>query len=118
MRTQGSTRFRAGRFRAATPFVSAIVLADRAALRLRVLPLFGRVVRDKEPLEIVFADVQHVWLHGRSATIARTDASRLPPVTVARWLGQAVAAGAGVAIGKSSGRRCRRFVKHWRPPAR
>ncbi|MEQ1700867.1 MAG: hypothetical protein ABMA25_12205 [Ilumatobacteraceae bacterium] len=118
MRSQGSTRFRAGKFRAATPFVNATVLADRAELRLRVLPLFGKAVRNKPPLEILFADVQHVWTHGRSATIARTDASRLPPVTVARWLGEAIAAAAGVSIGKSSRRRCRQFVKHWRPPAR
>lgn len=118
MRRQGSTCFRAGAFRAATPFVSATVLADRAELRLRVLPLFGRVVRDKAPMEILFADVHHVWTHGRSATIVRTDDSRLPPVLVARWLGEAIAAGAGSSVGKASRQQCRRFVKHWRPPAR
>lgn len=118
MRSKGSTRFRAGAFRAATPFVSATVLADRAELRLRVLPLFGKVVRDKAPMVILFADVQQVWTHGHSATIARTDESRLPPVMVARWLGEAIAAGCGAAIGKSSRKRCRQFVKRWRPPAR
>ena len=118
MRTKGSTRFRAGTFRAATPFVAATVLGDRAQLRLRVLPLSGRVVRNKAPLEILFEDVHHVWTHGRSATIDRTGSSRLPPVTVARWLGEAVAAGSGAAIGKSSRKRCRQFVKHWRPPTR
>lgn len=118
MRRQGSTRFRAGAFRAATPFVSATVLADRTALRLRVLPLFGRVVRDKAPMEILFSDVQQVWTHGRGATIVRTDDSRLPPVLVARWLGEAVAAGAGCSVGKASRKRCRQFVRHWRPPAR
>jgi hypothetical protein len=118
MRTKGSTRFHAGRFRAATPFVAATVLGDRVQLRLRVLPLFGRVVRDKPPLEILFEDVQRVWTHGRSATIDRTVSSRLPPVTVARWLGEAVAAGSGAAIEKSSRRRWRQFVKHWRQPTR
>jgi len=117
MRDTRSTRLAVGHFHANPLSVSAALLPDRALLIMRV-PRFLRGVRMREPIEIVFADVENVWLHRRGATVMRTAASRLPPLTVSAWLGRELAAGSGCPVASASAKQCKRLVKGWRPPAR
>ena len=111
-----STRLAVGSFRANPLYVAAGLLPDRALLIMRV-PRFLRGVRMREPIEVRFTDVEQVWLHRRSATVVRSAASRLPPLTVSAWLGRAIAEGAGRPTAPAQAKRCRQLVKGWRRPA-
>lgn len=113
-----STRLAVRTFRANPLHVSATVLPDRVLLRLRKPPLLGRRLPSNEPIEILLADVDRVWLHLRGATVVRTELSALPPLTVSRWLGRQIAKGASCPIAKGSGRAGRQMVRGWRPPTR